>query len=309
MSEQTPGTSGLDQLASIDLNLLVPLLALLEERSVTRAATRVGLSQPAMSHALARMRRLLDDELLFRQSGQMALTPRAVDLIGPVRGVLEQVAHIVRFPGFDPGSDSRIITLAMTTSTAFVLGGPLSRLVAERAPHATLRIRTTTVPEQDVFTEEGVDVVLLSEAWDSPFPRERLFDDRWVVVSARGAAPVESDALDLLKGLPHVAFQGPAGRFPPYAVLDDRGVRYTVRQLVPDNMLLPSLVEQVRGVGLHFLSVATVMQDMFHLRVDEFPLPLPGPGLGIDMVWNPRIADQAFVTWLRGILLEATAEV
>jgi DNA-binding transcriptional LysR family regulator len=70
------GGTGLDRLASVNLNLLVPLLALLEERSVTRAAERVGLSQPAMSHALTRMRRLLGDDLVVRQGAGLTLTPR-----------------------------------------------------------------------------------------------------------------------------------------------------------------------------------------------------------------------------------------
>lgn len=75
MSTPSGSGRGLIGLTSVDLNLLVPLLALLEEKSVTRAASRVSLSQPAMSHALRRLRRLLDDELLVRQGGSMILTP------------------------------------------------------------------------------------------------------------------------------------------------------------------------------------------------------------------------------------------
>ena len=103
--------SGLDRLASVNLNLLVPLLALLEERSVTRAAERVGLSQPAMSHALTRMRRLLGDDLVVRQGGGVTLTPRALELIAPLRSALQQTARIVNFPSFDPATDGRVITV------------------------------------------------------------------------------------------------------------------------------------------------------------------------------------------------------
>ncbi|MFF3572382.1 LysR family transcriptional regulator [Nocardia jiangxiensis] len=81
--------SGLDRLASVNLNLLVPLLAVLEERSVTRAAERVGLTQSAMSHAVGRMRRLFDDDLLVRQGNGATLTPRALELIAPLRAVLQ----------------------------------------------------------------------------------------------------------------------------------------------------------------------------------------------------------------------------
>lgn len=299
-------STNLDRLAAVDLNLLVPLLALLEERSVTRAAARVGLSQPAMSHALARVRRLLGDDVLVRQGASMTLTPRAAELVVPLRQALDQTARVVRFPGFDASTDRRVITVAMTTSTAVDVGGRLARVLAERAPHAVLRLRTFTVPDESVFTDDGVDVVLLSEAFASPFPRERLHDDRWVVVAASGAAPADASALDLLQTLPHVVFEGSRRRRLPYIVLDEHQVSYTVRQIVPDNVLVPVLVAQVGGVAVHRHRVVATMSEVLPLRVEEFPFPMPG--LGVDMVWNPRLADQDFVAWLRGILREAAGD-
>lgn len=287
----------------MDLNLLVPLLALLEERSVTRAATRVGLSQPAMSHALGRLRRLLADDLLVRHGASMTLTPRAAELIVPLRQTLDQAARVVRFPGFDPATDRRVITVALTMSTAFEIGGHLARLVAERAPLATLRLRTITVPDESVFTKDGVDVVLLPEAYTSPFPRERLYDDRWVVIAAKDAAPSDATPTDLLRTLPHVVFEESGRRVLPYVVLDQQGLSYTVRQLVPDNLLIPALVAQVGGVGLHRHRVVTAMSALFPLRIEEFPFPVPT--LGYDMVWNPRLGDDSFIRWLRGILQQA----
>lgn len=300
-------TPGLDRLASVDLNLLVPLMALLEERSVTRAAVRVGLSQPAMSHALSRMRRLLDDELLVRRGSAMALTPRAAALVVPLRRLLDEAARVVRFPGFDPAQDRREISVALTMSTAFFLGGHLARLTAERAPHATTRLRTFTVPAESIFTEDGVDVVLLPETFASPFPRERLFDDRYVVVASADAAPPGATALDLLRELPHVVFEGAGRRVNPYLSLDEHEVPYSVRHIVPDNVLIPPLVAEVGGVAVHRHSVVSTMADTLHLRMEEFPFPVPS--LGIDMVWNPRLADPSFVTWLRDLLRAAAAEV
>src|SRR5699024_1070969 len=101
---------GLNRLAGVDLNLLVPLLALLEERSVTAAAARVCMTQPAMSHALRRMRRLVRDELLVRQGAGMALTPRGRELVGPLRRVLRQTADVVGPAAFDPAADRRVVT-------------------------------------------------------------------------------------------------------------------------------------------------------------------------------------------------------
>ncbi|OWA00821.1 LysR family transcriptional regulator [Streptomyces sp. CS113] len=301
--ERATTSSGLDRLASVNLNLLVPLLALLEERSVTKAAERVGLSQPAMSHALTRMRRLLGDDLVVRQGSGVTLTPRALELVGPLRSALQQTARIVNFPVFDPTTDRRIITVAMTTSTAFVVGPRLTRLVRERAPHATLRLRTITMPSESTFTDQGVDVVLISEGHFSPYPRERLYDDRVVVVAAPDTPP-RADALELLTTQPHVVVDTGRRVF-PYSVLEDKGIPYRVGQLSSDFLLVPLLVAGAGGVALLRHRVAVAMQRLSDLRIEEFPFPLPG--LGIDMVWNPRLTDQHFVAWLRALLQEVAA--
>lgn len=288
----------------MNLNLLVPLLAVLEERSVTRAAARVGLTQPAMSHALGRMRRLLGDDLVVRQGSGLVLTPHAVELIAPLREMLRQTARVVNFPGFDPARDPRTITLAMTTSTAFVLGADLMRTITARAPHATVRLRTFVEPQPTDFTDDGVDVVLVSEAFAAPYPRERLYENRWVVLAHPDTAP-DAGALELLESVPHTAYDA-RHRIGPYAALDAAGVTYRIGRSVSDFLLVPQLVGRAGGVAIHTWRVATAMRRQLPLRIEEFPLPVPP--LGIDMVWNPRLADTAFVSWLRAILVEASAE-
>ncbi|MFE7332816.1 LysR family transcriptional regulator [Streptomyces sp. NPDC057565] len=307
MGDDGEGTtgSGLDRLASVNLNLLVPLLALLEEGSVTRAAERVGLSQPAMSHALTRMRRLLGDDLVVRQGTGVTLTPRALELIAPLRSALQQAAHVVNFPCFDPATDQRVITIAMTNSTAFVVGPQLTRLMAERAPRATLRLRTITVPTEATFTDQGVDVVLISEGHFSPYPRERLYNDRCVVVASPDTPP-EASALDLLSTQPHIVVDTDRRVF-PYSVLEEKGVPYRVGQLISDYLLVPFLVARAGGVALLRYRVAAAMQTLADLRIEEFPFPLPG--LGIDLVWNPRLADQYFIEWFRALLFDVTARL
>ncbi|MER5688168.1 LysR family transcriptional regulator [Streptomyces sp. NPDC002205] len=307
MGDDEEGTtgSGLDRLASVNLNLLVPLLALLEECSVTKAAERVGLSQPAMSHALTRMRRLLGDDLVVRQGTGVTLTPRALELIAPLRSALQQTAHVVNLPCFDPATDRRVITIAMTNSTAFVVGPQLTRLIAERAPHATLRLRTITVPTEATFTDKGVDVVLLSEGHFSPYPRERLYNDRCVVVASPDTPP-EASPLDLLTTQRHIVVDTDRRVF-PYSVLEEKGVTYRVGQLISDFLLVPFLVARAGGVALLRYQVAAAMRTLADLRIEEFPFPLPG--LGIDMVWNPRLADQYFIEWLRALLFDVTTDL
>jgi DNA-binding transcriptional LysR family regulator len=257
-----------------------------------------------MSHALGRIRRLLGDDIVERHGKGVRLTPRALELVAPVRALLKQVAHVVNFPGFDPVRDQRVITVAMMTPTAFVIGASLGRLVAERAPHATLRIRTIPMPTEPVFTEEGVDVVLMSDAFFSPYPRERLYADRWVVIAAPDSPP-ELDALELIRTQRHVVFDAER-RVTPYSVLDEHRVDYHVGQLVSDNLLVPHLVAQSGGVGLSRFRVAEAMNRVVPLRIEEFPFPLHG--VGIDMVFNPRLSDQHFIEWFRALLFEAAAD-
>jgi len=296
----------LARLASVNLNLLVPLLALLEERSVTRAADKIGLSQPAMSHALRRLRRLLGDGLLVRQGSGMRLTPLASELLDPLERVLHSTARLVTATTFDPTTTRRLVTVALTTSTAFFMGGALARLMAERAPYAGLLLETTNPNAGTVFAEQGADVALLSEGVPTRFPRERLYDDRWVVIT-HGAAPRAAGAGELLATLPHVAWGSPQDRVRPYEVLDEYKVPYTVRHRVMDNMMIPGLVANTGGVAVHRYRVAAALKGYFDLRIEEFPYPIQG--LGIDLVWNPWLSDQTFTAWLRRLLYDAIEAV
>lgn len=305
MSELAPASEReLTRLASADLNLLVPLLAVIEERSVTRAAARVGLSQPAMSHALRRLRLLLGDQLLVRQGSTMMLTPRAEELIAPVRRALHQSAAVLKPGSFDPTVDERTISIALTTSTAFVLAPLLHRTLAARAPNATLRLLTSNMESPNLFTEEGVDVVLLPEAFPSPHGRERLYDDRVVVVASAGVRP-DASALDLITEESHVVFTGvPTGRTRSYEVLDAHAVAYTIRATSSDYLVIPHLLAASRGVAMHRYQVGIQFRDSHGLRLEEFPFPMQT--LGIDLVWNPWLVDDDYRRWLRTVLIEAS---
>lgn len=297
-----PNESVLASLASVNLNLLVPLLALLEERSVTLAADRVGLSQPAMSHALKKIRRLLGDELLVRQSSGMELTPRAVELIAPLKQALYQAASLVGGSGFDPRTDRRTITLAMTTSTGFVLGGRLSTLLAERAPYMSLKLKTGNMTAPTVFTDDGVDAVLITETLASPYPRERLFDDRWVVIgspevnmSRPGSEIIESEA--------HIVFEDPLRRLGAYVALDAAGLHYRVGARVNDYLMVPYLVASSHTIAMHRYQVTQEMAEALKLGIAEFPVPIQT--IGVDLVWNPWLTDDGYKAWLKELLIDA----
>src|SRR5688500_4975014 len=133
-------------LAALDLNLLVALDALLREASVSRAAERIGLSQPATSHALRRLRDLMGDPLLVRAGPRMELTPRAEALREPLAAALAQVQGLFAEDAFDPAvSRRRFKAMIPDVSTSVLLPAIVRRLEAE-APHVRLTLAPFRTP-------------------------------------------------------------------------------------------------------------------------------------------------------------------
>lgn len=290
-------------LANVDLNLLVSLHALLEERSVTGAADRMGLSQPAMSHALRRIRSLLDDPILIREGSRSILTPRAQGLLGPLRDVLHRTSGLLGGERFDPATSARTVTIAMSPSVAYILAAPLTRLLGRYAPGVRLRVVTTYDTSDAVFTSEQADVMLLAEGYVTDHPRERLFDDEWVVIAGTPEL-TPGNAVDVMWTWPHVVLD--TGQLPrPYELLRHRGIEIDAHIRVNDWLLIPQFVAGERRVGLHRRRAMERMNVYGGLTVVPFPFPLLG--LGVDMVWNPWLGDDDFRGWLRDLLVQAAS--
>src|ERR1700680_4540630 len=139
---------------SVDLNLLKAFDALMNERAVTRAAGRIGLSQPAMSHALSRLRSLFADDLFVRTRTNMEPTARAREIAPLVRVAIEHIeAALSLGAGFDPARSATIFTAGMAEYAEIALGGQLARGFAREAPGATLRL----LPASGTEIVEGLD--------------------------------------------------------------------------------------------------------------------------------------------------------
>ncbi|WP_460462793.1 LysR family transcriptional regulator [Arthrobacter pigmenti] len=296
----TETTSISSSLASVDLNLLVSLEAILLEESVTGAADRVGLSQPAMSHTLRRLRRLFGDELLVRQSGHSTLTPRAQQLRGPLRDVLRRTEGLFKPSGFDPISDTREVTIAMNPGIATVLGASLVRIMSREAPEMTLRA-ATTMDLKDSLLTLGVDALLLSEAYSTEYERQRLYDDEWVVIAGQTGLA----ASEWLAERHHVLYESQRPQ-PPYEALRQEGIKWNAHTRVTDSLMIPHLVAGTDCVGVHRRSIMTAMVQNLPLWMESFPFDVPG--LSIDVVWNPWSHDTEFRRWFRSILERAAAE-
>jgi len=174
-------------LKSLDLNLLVALDALLKEANVSRAAMRIGLSQPAASHALQRLRDLLGDPLLVRTGARMELTPRAQGLRGPLAEVLDQVRGLLEPDAFDAARSDRQFRLMMPDLAVELLMPPLMQKVTQAAPN----VRIDVVPwrSSPIFHAEfarGIDMVIsIGDAFKA-FHRQLLYTDSDALAVRRG---------------------------------------------------------------------------------------------------------------------------
>ena len=174
-------------LNSLDLNLLVALDALLKEASVSRAAMRIGLSQPAASHALQRLRDLIGDPLLVRTGARMELTPRAQGLRAPLAQALDQVRGLFVRDEFDAARSERHFRLMMPDLAVELLMPPLMEKVTKLAPNVTIDVVPWRGPA--IFTPEfarTIDIVCSIGNSFKTFYRQLLYTDSDALAVRRG---------------------------------------------------------------------------------------------------------------------------
>lgn len=169
-------------LAQVDLNLLPALVALLEERHVSRAAERVNLSQPAMSRALQRLRHALADELLIRSANGYVLTRRAERLQSQLGDLLPQLSSLFTREVFDPSEAEQLFRLAGTDYAVNAFGPALCRRILAESPRSTLQFDRWHDGVLDDVERGTIDLVFLGIGGPPRLRSERLFEDRYVCV-------------------------------------------------------------------------------------------------------------------------------
>src|ERR1041385_2499447 len=208
------------RLANLDLNLLTSLNALLQERSVSRAAERLGLSQPSLSASLARLRRPFSDDLLDRVGNHYELTPLAAQLAEQTTGALAAVARVFASePDFDPATSEREFTVLISDYAITVLGPTLAALL-QQAPPVRLRLHQLAVPafEDAAQTLGDVDGMVLPHGILSDLPSQQLFTDEWVCIVAAGHPGIgEKLTMADLERLPMVVTYQSATAYTPAA--------------------------------------------------------------------------------------------
>ncbi|MFF1379298.1 LysR family transcriptional regulator [Streptomyces sp. NPDC058308] len=287
-------------LARLDLNLVVALRALLEERNVTRAGQRVGLSQPAMSAALARLRRHFDDDLLARVGGHYELTALGQVLLDRTSTAYDVLERLFSSQAeFDPAKESRAFKLVASDYAVSVFGAELARVVHEEAPGIRLHFAQTppTVVEDTATLLSAVDGLLMPHGVISDFPATDLYDDRWVFVVADDH-PAITDRLTLqdLADLPWVTYQRTYDA-PAVRQLGMLGVEPRVEVSVDSFQLLPLLVAGTRRIAMVQARLARRLAPIASVRVVE--PPYEAVPLQQAMWWHPVHTHDAAHIWLR----------
>ncbi|PSL51935.1 DNA-binding transcriptional LysR family regulator [Saccharothrix carnea] len=286
-------------LSSLDLNLVVALRALLEERNVTRAGQRIGVTQPAMSATLARLRRHFDDPLLSRTGSQYELTPLGAvlrDRAATACDVLERVFSSQA--DFDPRTDTREFTLISSDYGAAVFGVALARELHEVAPGVRLTFRQTSpsLLENPGALLSTVDGLLLPHGVLDGFPAVELFTDRWVCLVADDHPEVGDElTLDDLARLPWAVYQRTYDA-PVTRQLSMLGISPEVDVSVPSFHLLPPLVAGTRRVAL---AQQRLVERFPAPGVRTLPCPFPAVPLQEALWWHPVHTQDAGHLWLR----------
>jgi DNA-binding transcriptional LysR family regulator len=295
-------------LANLDLNLLVSLDALLDQRSVTRAAQQLGLSQPALSASLARLRRHFGDELLSRVGNSYRLTPLATQLKPRVRLALDGVERVFTAqPDFDPAESTREFSVLVSDYGCAVLGDTLAQLMAEEAPGARLRLahNTPDAVDQAQQTLLNTDLMVLPHGFVTDLPHADLHRDRWVlVVSADNAAVDDEMTVEQLETMPWVAtYHGPTASTPAARQMRMLGIEPRVQVVTESFLTVPGLVAgsdriallQERLVGLLPLDVG----------IRALPLPFDAGPLVEAMWWHPLYDGDPEHAFFRDLVLRA----
>lgn len=297
-------------LRSVDLNLLVVLDALLSERHVTRAADRVGLSQPAMSSALKRLRHLMQDDLLIRTATGMEATPRALELIEPVRQLLRQAERLLESAAdFDPASSSIRLRLRMSDVLAHLLMPALLRVFENEAPGVTLDIvHLSPVETIAALENDDLDLAVSMDLQHSTAIRAAdLLDDRMVCVMA-DHHPLAKEPLVLERFLEQrhikVSMSPTDGRYVD-AALSNMGKARKVAVNVPHWLVVPHL--------LRHSSMVSVMSEHLARQAGDglisLELPFDSAHFNWSLYWHRRNDATPAQRWLRAKLFDAAASV
>ncbi|QSQ16139.1 LysR substrate-binding domain-containing protein [Myxococcus landrumensis] len=294
-------------LSRLDLNLLVAFDALMRERHVTRAARRVGLGQPAMSHHLARLRELLGDELFTRAPTGIVPTPHALALAEPVRTALECLQGILTQRPFDPSTQERHFRVSLSDGMESSLMPPFLALAAREAPGVTLSLSPFQEAMGPAMLDDGsLDLIVGPPQDQAPHHKTRLFCSAgYLVLFDPQAVQVDTPlSLEDFLAIPHVRV---SRRADSSDAVDDALAKLRLRRRVAvhtaHSLSVPHLLLGSRLLGLLPRRAALATARAFGLSHSPPPLELPLDAIA--MRWHASRDSDPGHRWLLEAMFRA----
>lgn len=295
--------------AAVDLNLLRVFDAMMLELSTVRAGERVGLSQPAVSSALGRLRHMIGDELFVRDGNRMVPTPRALQLKEPVRAALQGMEEaLATVAGFDPATSSQTFVLQGSDYFSTLLMPRLAQQVVSEAPSVTLQMLDHPSSEvfrllSDGFTDAAVDRELDPPDW---IIRKTLFHSYILCAAAKNNPVLKRHRIkpgtripaEVFCEIPQVMLSMDGGKTGTVdSTLKDHGLARRVAMTVPhfQAVALAAAASPLLGnLPVHFARYAAVS-----LALDLYLPPYDPPKLGVCLYWHRRHDRDPANIWLR----------
>ncbi|MEH6519384.1 MAG: LysR family transcriptional regulator [Halioglobus sp.] len=313
---KAPGKRNLTIL-NVDLNLLVVLQALLEEKSVTRAANRVCLSQSATSSALARLRSVFDDPLLVRWSNKMELSRRGMELQEPVNQAIAAINEVLGEPlAFDPQLAHTTVRISASDYVGVALLPALERELQLQSPGISLYMSPLREPEALRRLErDDVDLVIGNFPDTPNLSSSEIFHEKFVCLM-RDQHPllkeVSGEALSLKQftTYPHVAISREGVQHDMIdLMLSEYDFERTIGIHVPHFLVAPSIVARNDMIVVEARRVALSFKDTFGLAIVGLPLEFGPTELPIHMVWEPHTEEDPCLQWVRGLIQQVAQNI
>ncbi|HEY2048870.1 MAG TPA: LysR family transcriptional regulator [Caulobacteraceae bacterium] len=292
-----------------NLNLLPILRELLVTRSVSRTAERVGLSQSAVSAALARLREVFDDELLVMVGRRMELTERGELLIEQTERAHREIEALLSPRQFDPGAQTRRFVIATADYVTLLLAPRLAQLMSEQAPHASVHFIDVPGDLRSEIGRGAIDIVVVPEspgAMPQGFDALPLFKDEIVVIASLAHAPFSGELTrEVFEASRHATFQMSPKIEANHSAAEIRelGLRQRNLVVVQQFAALPAIVEATSCLALMQRRLAERFAKTHAISIHPPPFPLAP--LEISAFSERRLAGDPAHTWFRGLLKEA----
>jgi DNA-binding transcriptional LysR family regulator len=297
-------------LRSVDLNLLTVLDALLDEAHVSRAAERVGLSQPAASNALERCRHLFQDRLLERAPGGMLLTPKAQALRGPLKQILGSVSALVGEASADLSTLRQTVRVVMADFPAIIVAQPLHQRLANLAPGIDLVIQPWQGGEaaQESLSRGQSDLAMsVFPSLGPDFTRRLLLHEHFVVAMRAGHPAIPGFDLQRWLSYPHVLVSGQGATWGPFdEMLKGKGLSRRVGIVVPSFVMVPELL---LGSDLISLLPSRCLSMSMARNLHTVEPPIAVEGFPLHLAWHKRRDADVAVQCVARVLEEVISQL